>query len=418
MPRRTLKFTADDIKALQPESKPYRVYDTQEAHLGLEVLPSGRKRFFVRRRPEPHAPPRQWNLGEWLEDGEGVSVAKARGEARIIDGEITRGEVDDKPQGMRLKAFWEDFYSVHHLPKLAASSQRNYREAWKMLKPIHHKRIDEIRKAHYTPIHIELGQKSPAMANKARAVLSSILGYAIELDLLEQRPPLPRPYRLKKRERWLDKDDLRRYFAALREEPTWAQHYMLLAIFTGARKREVCAMRWDEIDYQRAIWRRLQKGNTVAPTALADICLQVIGERAWMVWWAAAWKARQTDFLCRLVRPGPFAVRPAAPDMIARLAAGQGPPWAFPSRGKTGHLVEPKKRWQSVRDRAELTNVVLHTLRHTLATWVTQVSDQKFAQWQLGHAQLSTTDRYTHVANDPLRDVVNKAVGAMIGEEK
>ena len=49
---------------------------------------------------------------------------------------------------------------------------------------------------------------------------------------------------------------------------------------------------------------------------------------------------------------------------------------------------------------------------------VTQVSDQKFAQWQLGHAQLSATDRYTHVANDPLRDVVNKAVGAMTGETK
>ncbi len=94
------------------------------------------------------------------------------------------------------------------------------------------------------------------------------------------------------------------------------------------------------------------------------------------------------------------------------VAAGKSSPWLFPSRGSRLGYLTRQRFAQLLKERAAMAGidpakVSPHVLRHAFATHLLDHgADLRAVQKMLGHADIATTEIYTHVARERLQRVV------------
>lgn len=182
------------------------------------------------------------------------------------------------------------------------------------------------------------------------------------------------------RDRFLLPEEVPVFFEALNQFDERIRDFVLLCIFTGARRSNVMSMRRDEVDLHRQVWSIPHSKS----------------------------KNREP-----MVIPLPFQ----AVNIIARRIEINGDsPWIFPSDlSASGHLVEPKEGWTRVRIEAAKTlpalrHIRLHDLRRTLASWQANagVSLQIIGK-SMGHLDNESTLVYAKLSLEPVRTAMQAA---------
>ncbi len=180
--------------------------------------------------------------------------------------------------------------------------------------------------------------------------------------------PPRRPERLP---HYLSEEETHRLFEAARDSP---RDYAILHVlgFGGLRVGELCALRLEDIEFDRnLIHVRAGKGDKDREVVLEERTLAAI-ERY----------------------------------LADRAVEGVESPRLFPVTAVTVERMVRKRAGQAGIQQ----HVTPHVLRHTLATVLLRRGcDIRYIQKLLGHASVATTQIYTHVDTQALRDAYQKA---------
>jgi site-specific recombinase XerD len=192
-----------------------------------------------------------------------------------------------------------------------------------------------------------------------------------------EAPPKPQQER-----DWLTREEFARLLAAA-EHPARRltgmvarDRLVLMAlVFTGLRRSELIAVRWGDVDLDGERPSLLVRRGKGGKPRRQPIPLQL---------------AAELDHHRRARKPQPLQ------PVFCGLRGGQLQPTALArivSRSAT---------------RAEIAkHVTAHTLRHTAATWLRPATgDTRLVAEYLGHTDLSTVSRYTHIATDEMHTAV------------
>ena len=361
-------------------------YDSDVPGFGARVTKAGSRAFVLtyRARSGPSAGrQRRITIGlfpTWR-------TATAREEARELKRRVDRG--DDPLAGIEADrtaptiAELVERFEATHLPRCRPSTAVEYRLMLKkhILPELAHRHVSDVSFADVDRLHQKVSGHAPIRANRCVAVLSKAFALAIRW---EWRPDNPckgvHRNQEQKRQRYLSAVELGRLGAALAvHNDRDAVDAISLLLLSGARRGEVLAMRWLDLDLAAGIWVKPgahTKQRTSHRVPLSGPALDVL-------------KAR-------------------------RGAASEGAVWVFPGDGATGRRVNLKKDWRALCKAAELTRVRLHDLRHSYASLLASAgASLPLIGALLGHTQAQTTSRYAHLFDDPLR-AATEHVGSIL----
>ncbi|MBV5329120.1 MAG: tyrosine-type recombinase/integrase [Chlorobium sp.] len=379
----TFKFTEDRLRSLPLPDAGKREYynDTTEKGLRLAVSGTGVKSFqFQRWSKEKHRPV-IITLGKW----DDLPLHSAREKAAELKVSVNAG--NDPQSDKRAKrdtmlvGEMLDIYLEEHSKPRNRTWEYDAAKIEMYLKPAFGKKpITDVTTDMVRAWHNKTKREfSDATANRRLALLRVAFNRVV--------PDIVNPCRSVKvfketpQERYLKQDELERLFealGALRSEGDIDNvDYVELSLLTGARQANVLAMRWNDLDLNFNQWR-------------------VPGDEA---------KGKKTLTV---------ALSADAIAILERRKETASSVFVFPSHGKSGHLQEPFKGWQRILKCACIEDCRLHDLRHTLATYQNMTgAPESVIGKTLGHQNVETTRRYTHMAQNTVLESVEKAVARM-----
>ena len=117
-----------------------------------------------------------------------------------------------------------------------------------------------------------------------------------------------------------------------------------------------------------------------------------------------------------LCSPGYIAKFPlSTPEKLCIVATVSNGDYVFPGSGRHGHLVEPKKGWARILERAGIKDLHIHDLQRTLGSWQAKAgASLAIIGKSLNHKSVSTTAIYARLDLDPVRESVNTTTANML----
>lgn len=241
------------------------------------------------------------------------------------------------------------------------------------------KRLDQITPGdldRYRVHCMDADRVSPSTTRKRLNVLGTLFKHALRWGVLTVNPAadLEKPSEPTHKTRYLSREE----FEQLREhaEP-WLRPVLTVAVLTGARLKEICGLRWENVDRDAGVLFISEDNKTAKPRGvpMAVTVRKILDEIPGS----------------RFKREGYVFV----------FASGE----PYVSERQRSRI---SQRTRAAAKAADLPGVTFHTLRHTAGSWLAQAgySQVKIAKL-LGHATTATTDRYMHLSPAHLKDAAD-----------
>ncbi len=399
------KLTKRSVESLEPGPAAVVRYDDKLAGFGVRVLPSGRRYYFVRYRNK-HGRSRWFTIGEHGK----ITVDKARIKARqIFQAVADGGDPSSEREAFRAAPTVNDLldrYVADHVERknrpttrrgFKAIVERDVRPALGQLKvaAVTRQDMDRLHRAK---------SGTPRQANLILAVCSKAFQLA---ELWAMRAEGTNPcskierYQENHRERFLSADELARLGATLRQAETVGLSWksggctlyrrvttaaIELLLYTGCRLSEVLNLQWEHVDFDAS--------TITLPETKSG-------------------------------RPQLVTMNAPARQVLKTLEAAKASEWVLPSVSSSMRPLSKggiEAAWDRIRAAAQLNDVRLHDLRHTVGTYAGQSGANAFlVRDLLRHKNLAMTGRYVNRADDPVRtlsDQVGERIAAGLAGRK
>ncbi len=404
------RLTKRTVTAAKSGEKLKIIWDAELKGFGLQILPSGTKSFVVQYR-NSYGRTRRTTIGRFG----ALTPDQAR---KAAQGILHKVACDEDPatdkQEMRsapsVSVLLDRYLSEHLDRKNAKSTRIEFRRlVEKHIRP----RLGSMKAASVTANDVSKLHRSmadtPRQANVVLSIISKIFNLA---EVWGLRPRHSNPvfgierYAETERERFLSSSELGRLGATLIEAETKGLPWIVkspqskhlrkdaeqrrtaidpiaiaairLLLLTGARLSEVLTLRWEHVDLEaETIELPSRKGGGRKTHPANSPTLEVLRD---------------------LARKNPSH-------------------WVFPrSKDPSRHLSKEvlENAWQRIRWRADITDVRIHDLRHTVGTFAGQAGGNAFVVRDLlRHKGIAMTERYVNRDADPVREL-SDAVGDRI----
>lgn len=280
-----------------------------------------------------------------------------------------------------LAGFWETEYlpkiSLSHSSK-GISSQRGLLRLW--LAPVAGKPLKDITTADLEKLvlrpMIEAG-KSPSHIRHAFIVVSVVWNLAAEMGVVSGENPvagIKKPKKDDHRDRFLSKDEAVRLLAALKEVSIEAHDVAVLSLLSGLRVGERLALTWTDVNFEDGLIFVKDTKN----------------------------KRNRHAYITAEIKEILMRRREAHPKSVIVFLKGRPDTVYAIIRKIFAETVQTLGLNDGVTDRRQ--RVVIHTLRHTFASWLVQMGTPLYTVSKLmGHRSLKVTERYAHLAPDSQR---------------
>ena len=369
------KLTKRLVESITPHCEKVLVtWDNELKGFGVITRPGGRQTYCLQYRNKKRTL-RRLKLGVHGQ----ITTEDARSVAKKYFGDLSRGvdPLEEKKAQLGLRSVrdlasdYVDRYGKNKRPRSLQEDQKLLNNL--ILPALGKQEVMHLSRREIERFHSSLSN-TPYQANRALALLSKMMSLAVSWEWCSKNPVrgLPR-FPEEKRQRWLDKDETLRLWSALdqyKDRPS--AYFFKLLLLTGARKNELLRATWSHFDLKKCVWLK--------PASLT--------------------KQKKPEYL-----PLSGTAVHVLHDLKSLSLKGE---FLFPGQTVNQPLVNVQTLWKAVIKKANLPHVRIHDLRHTHASHlVSSVLSLSIVGKLLGHTQVSTTQRYAHLADAPLRDATN-----------
>lgn len=250
--------------------------------------------------------------------------------------------------------------------------------------------------------------KAPGTIRRELATLRAAINYAKDEGRITYAPTVHLPKKPEGKDRFLRRSEAAALLNAARAGHASTRPYLplfiLIALYTGARKGAILELRWpqvdldaERIDFNPPGRERTSKGRARQPIPRRLLTFLRLARR------------RGSDLGYVVHRDGAQLDNMKRAFNTACIDAGLSKPILIPGRDESGkEIMTPKLD----EDGAPIlrNEITPHTLRHTCGTWLAQagVPLDKIGGW-LGHSDARTTQLYAHHHPDFMEEARNAA---------